>query len=152
MKSERLKKLESELNDLEHWKKLGLVPKSDEEKHQMEIESIRSKINEEVQRLNFLKESGDMEEYTSTKRSTAKPAFEPHSMPDLAGNDDNDYNETRESAFEADSSTLFDIEERGVDDKSSEYDDDEDQFSDKKRWNRAARDKDMILDPDNDNW
>ena len=33
IKSERLKKLEVELEDLEQWLKLGLVPKKDIEKH-----------------------------------------------------------------------------------------------------------------------
>ena len=33
MKSERLKKLETELEDLEQWMNLGLVPKKDIEKH-----------------------------------------------------------------------------------------------------------------------
>ena len=39
VKSERLKKLESELNDLEQWLKLGLVPKKDIEKHKEEIQN-----------------------------------------------------------------------------------------------------------------
>ena len=33
VKSERLKKLENELQDLQQWLKLGLVPKKDLEKH-----------------------------------------------------------------------------------------------------------------------
>lgn len=40
VKSERLKKLESELQDLEQWLKLGLVPKKDVTKHKEEIEQI----------------------------------------------------------------------------------------------------------------
>ena len=51
MKSERLKKLENELKDLEKWLDLGLVPNKDIEKHKMEIEAIRSRIEEEKQRL-----------------------------------------------------------------------------------------------------
>ena len=46
-KSERLKKLETELHDLEQWLKLGLVPKKDIEKHKGEIGVIQSKIEEE---------------------------------------------------------------------------------------------------------
>ena len=37
MKSERLKKFENELNDLEQWLNLGLVPKKDLDKHKTEI-------------------------------------------------------------------------------------------------------------------
>ena len=39
IKSERLKKLEVELTDLEQWLKLGLVPKKDVEKHKQENRS-----------------------------------------------------------------------------------------------------------------
>ena len=38
-KSERLKKLETELEDLEQWMRLSLVPKKDIEKHKEEIRS-----------------------------------------------------------------------------------------------------------------
>ena len=37
LKSERLKKLETELEDLQKWLNLGLVPKKDTEKHKEEI-------------------------------------------------------------------------------------------------------------------
>ena len=36
IKSERLKKLETELEDLEQWMQLGLVPKKDLDKHKEE--------------------------------------------------------------------------------------------------------------------
>ena len=39
LKSERLKKLEKELADLEHWLRLGLVPKKDIPKHIIEYAS-----------------------------------------------------------------------------------------------------------------
>ena len=60
VKSERLKKFESELTDLEQWLKLGLVPKKDIEKHKEEINSIKAKIEEEKERLQFLKENGEI--------------------------------------------------------------------------------------------
>ena len=44
MKSERLKKLELELHDLEQWLNLGLVPKKDIEKHKIEIDQFKKKI------------------------------------------------------------------------------------------------------------
>ena len=62
MKSERLKKLESELQDLEQWLKLGLVPKKDLEKHREEMSNLKEKVSEEKERLRFLKESGELEE------------------------------------------------------------------------------------------
>jgi cell division FtsZ-interacting protein ZapD len=63
MKSERLKKLEIEYKDLEQWLQLGLVPKKDVEKHKEEMKAIEAKISEEKERLQFLKESGEAEEY-----------------------------------------------------------------------------------------
>src|SRR5215470_3897682 len=54
IKSERLKKLETELQDLEQWLKLGLVPKKDIEKHKEEIKAVQTKIEEEKERLQFL--------------------------------------------------------------------------------------------------
>ena len=72
MKSERLKKLEAELADLEQWMKLGLVPKKELERHREEIENLKARIEEEKERLQFLKESGDMEEYTAPRRNPPK--------------------------------------------------------------------------------
>ena len=84
IKSERLKKLEAELQDLEQWQKLGLVPKKDVQKHSEEISSLREKIGEERDRLRFLKESGETEEYTPPKRATGRQAVhEPQSLPDI---------------------------------------------------------------------
>jgi len=51
-KSERLKKLESEFLDLEQWKKLGLVPKSDIVKHEEEIKLIKERLKEEKEKKN----------------------------------------------------------------------------------------------------
>ncbi|HLB53421.1 MAG TPA: hypothetical protein VJK48_06925, partial [Chlamydiales bacterium] len=86
MKSERLKKLELELEDLEQWMRLGLVPKKDLDKHKEEIRSLKGKIEEEKERLRFLKESGDLEEYVTPKRSAARQAYaEPHTLPDMEG-------------------------------------------------------------------
>ena len=84
IKSERLKKLETELEDLEQWMKLGLVPKKDIDKHREEIRSLRSKIDEEKERLRFMKESGELEEYVTPKRSPSRQAYaEPHTLPDM---------------------------------------------------------------------
>src|ERR1700733_378237 len=82
IKSERLKKLESELQDLEQWLKLGLVPKKDMDKHREEMRLLQQKIDEERERLRFLKESGEMEAF-APKRQGRQPAHEPHSLPDI---------------------------------------------------------------------
>ena len=63
IKSERLRKLEAELRDLEQWLQLGLVPKKDVERHQEEIRLLQAKIEEEKERLQFLKEGGEGEEF-----------------------------------------------------------------------------------------
>src|ERR1700691_4064031 len=84
IKSERLKKLESEIFDLEQWLKLGLVPKKDIEKHKEEITAVRAKIEEEEERLQFLKESGEAEEYVTPKRPIARPGYtEMPTIPDI---------------------------------------------------------------------
>src|SRR5882762_1160672 len=88
IKSERLKKLENELSDLEQWLKLGLVPKKDLEKHREEIDMTRKKIEEELQRLHFLKESGETEDYVPSKRPARSNYQEPQSMPDMSIGDE----------------------------------------------------------------
>jgi len=83
MKSERLKKLELELQDLEQWLNLGLVPKKDIEKHKVEINTLQKKIADEKHRLQALKESGEAEEFSVPKRNpqARQPYQEPHTMP-----------------------------------------------------------------------
>ena len=84
MKSERLKKLETECDDLEQWMSLGLVPKKDLEKHREEIRAIRGRIDEEKERLRFMRESGDAEEFVTPKRNPGRqPYAEPHTLPDM---------------------------------------------------------------------
>lgn len=149
MKSERLKKLENELKDLENWLKLDLVPKKDIEKHQLEIKGIRAKIEEETQRLQFLKENGDLEEYTAPKKNQGKQVYDPQSMPDIGGGDEMSEMgvEMESTAYEPDHSTLFDIEEGGEEKATYEMDSDDDPYSDKNRWKRAN-----IIDPERDDW
>lgn len=153
VKSERLKKLEIELNDLDQWLKLGLVPKKDVEKHKEEIRVVQSKIEEEKERLQFLKESGETEEFIIPKRQATRAGYtEMPTIPDI------DVGETAMAetnfdmdteAMEGDSSV---IEERDDDDdntKGDGDDDDEDDsyFSDKNRWKRGG-----IVDPDANDW
>lgn len=162
VKSERLKKLEVELNDLEQWLKLGLVPKKDVEKHKEEIKSIQGKIEEERERLNFLKESGEGEEFVAPKRApqsragyTDMPTIPDIDVPDTAGG----YGETGfdlESEAAEGESSVYDEEDEETgteaegeeaEEKSESDEEDESYFSDKNRWKRGG-----ILDPDANEW
>ncbi len=152
MKSERLKKFENELRDLEKWLNLGLVPNKDIDKHKLEIETLRTRIEEERQRLIFLKESGDIEDFTSPKKSNQKQIYDHQSIPDTgsAGNSEmtNADFEMETASFEADHTTLFEIEMAGEEKETKEYEADEDPYSDKNRWRRSRE----IVDPENDDW
>lgn len=154
MKSERLKKLETELEDLEQWMNLGLVPKKDVEKHREEIRSLTSKINEEKERLRFMKESGELEEYVTPKRSSARQAYaEPHTLPDMdigenmtdAGLDmeTETYEMETITEEETESGTSGTTDEEGT----LVEEEDEDPFSDRNRWKRG-----ILEDPEADNW
>ncbi len=157
IKSERLKKLETELQDLEQWLKLGLVPKKDLEKHKEEIRLLHDKITEERERLRFLKESGEMEEYAPPKRPPhARPAFqEAASLPDIdigeEGMTDAGLDMETES-FELESSSGEDADEEGGDEEGAaveeeEDEEEEDPFSDRNRWRRG-----VLEDPDTTEW
>jgi hypothetical protein len=164
VKSERLKKLESELNDLEQWLKLGLVPKKDIEKHKEEIRAIQGKIEEEKERLQFLKESGEGEEYVAPKRNTqARSNYtEMPTIPDIdasetAGFGDTGFDmetdaiETESSVYDDDdteAATALETEVAAESDEDEEEEEDEESFfSDKNRWRRGG-----IIDPDADEW
>lgn len=154
MKSERLKKLETELEDLEQWMNLGLVPKKDVEKHREEIRSIKSKIDEEKDRLRYLKESGELEEYVTPKRSPSRQAYaEPHTLPDMDMGD-NMTDAGLDMETEAyDMETITEEETEGGGGSATEEEatvieeEDEDPFSDRNRWKRG-----ILEDPDADNW
>lgn len=144
MKSERLKKLEAELSDLDKWLSLGLVPKKEIEKHKAEIAHIKHRLKEESERLQFLKESGDNEEFELPKRSSKQPYSEPQTMPGLDVNMDSEMNmetETFDLETSAGESTSYKEEATIIEDAE------EDPFSDKNRWKRG-----VLADPDADNW
>lgn len=144
LKSERLRKLESEFADLNNWLELGLVPKKDIDKHEQEMGIIQEKIEEEKERLRFLKENGDLEEYIAPKKSQRQPYAEPHTIPDLDNRGDTEASTDFEStSFETESTSS------GERDRETEYtvSDDEDPFSDRNRWRRG-----VLEDPDSDNW
>ncbi len=159
MKSERLRKLEAELHDLDQWLRLGLVPKKDLEKHKSEIVLLKEKIQEEKERLRFLKESGAMEEYAPPKRSAhGRPAFpDTASMPDIEMPEEGltDFGLEVESDGYEFESTSGDESETGTETGTSSADeegleedeDEEDPFSDRNRWKRG-----VLEDPDTDTW
>lgn len=156
LKSERLKKLENELTDLEQWLKLGLVPKKDLIKHAEEIESAKKKIEEEVQRLRFLKESGEVEEYSPPKRGARASYQEPQSMPDVTIGDETATEgeatgfDTETESFDTETVTGEETTEETTKEEEASsqiYEDDEDPYSDKNRWRRG-----ILHDPDADEW
>lgn len=153
IKSERLKKLESELNDLDQWLKLGLVPKKDLEKHKEEIRLLEEKIEDEKARLRFLKESGEGAEFVPPKRAHGRPAFqEPQSLPDIDigedGMTDLDLNMDSESSFNTDSTTATETDiDEDSNFKEEEEEEEEDPFSDRNRWRRG-----ILEDPDANEW
>ena len=157
MKSERLKKLESELEDLEQWMSLGLVPKKDVEKHKEEIRSLKSRIDEEKERLRYLKESGELEDYVAPKRSPARQAYaEPHTLPDMEVSDNmteagldmetTGYDMETVTEEETEGGGGGGTEEEGTV-VEEEEEEEEDPFSDRNRWKRG-----ILEDPDRDNW
>lgn len=156
IKSERLKKLEMELNDLEQWLRLGLVPKKDIAKHKEEILAVQTKIEEEKERLQFLKESGEAEEYITPKRPSARTGYtEMPTIPDIdmgetAGGLSDTGFDMETDAVDVETSIIEEREEReeeGTAVVEEEDDEDDSYFSDKNRWRRGG-----IIDPDADEW
>ena len=154
MKSERLKKLEIELQDLEHWLKLGLVPKKDMEKHKGEIVQLRERVSEEKERLRFLKESGEVEEFTAPKRSAhgRQVVHEPHSLPDIdIGGADEGLTDAgvdmETESFDLETTSSGEEGEEGEEEASPGEEEEEDPFSDRNRWRRG-----VLEDPDANDW
>lgn len=155
LKSERLKKLEIELEDLEQWMNLGLVPKKDMDKHKEEIRSLKTKIDEEKERLRFMKENGDGEEYVTPKKSQARQAYaEPHTLPDMDMGDNMTDAGLDMETESYDMETVTEDETEGGGGGGTEEgestlleEEDEDPFSDRNRWKRG-----ILEDPDSDSW
>lgn len=169
VKSDRLKKLETELNDLQEWLRLGLVPKKDLEKHKEEILSLQEKIDDEKERLQCIKEGEEGEEFIVPKRVPGKGAAysELPTVPDLDLHDTS--SGLTESGFEMSTyiseetsqeeeegneeyytaRTNHDEERLHVTEQEGEEEEEEDQsyFSEKNRWRRGC-----IIDPDADEW
>lgn len=149
-KSERLRKLEIELHDLEEWLKLGLVPKKDVEKHKEEIKLLGDRIEEEKQRLKLLKESGELEDFTLPKKQNARQAYqEPHSLPEMDIGDEG----ISEGGFDMETesfdmeSTMGGDEGEGEEEDFQHEEEEEDPYSDRNRWRRG-----VLEDPDDNSW
>lgn len=161
IKSERIKKLEVELEDLENWLKLGLVPKKDIEKHKEEISALKVKLEEEKERLQFLKESGEMDEYVAPKRTAQRGGYT--DMPTIPDIDmaETQANMTDNTSFDMETDVGDDDDRRGDGDGDEQEteaedaearstkvtEDDESYFSDRNRWRRGG-----IVDPEADDW
>jgi hypothetical protein len=149
-KSERLRKYEIELHDLEEWLKLGLVPKKDVDKHKDEITQLKERIEEEKQRLKMLKESGELEEINLPKKpQNARHAYqEPHSLPEMDMGDEG----VSEGGFDMETES-FDLDSSASDESEADEDDyqheeeEEDPYSDRNRWRRG-----VLEDPDGNAW
>ena len=120
------------------------------QKAQVEASVAQSKIEEEKERLRYLKENDELE-YIAPKRNQApRSGFqEAHTIPDInldetsitdAGLDlDNDtFSESETSADESEETVSEDI---------TSLDDDDDPFSDRNRWRRG-----VLEDPDSNGW
>lgn len=154
VKSEKIKKYESELTDLEQWLKLGLVPKKDLKKHKDEIDGLKLKIEEEKERIQLLKESGEVEEYITPKRPPHRTAYsDSPTIPDI---DTNDSMGGGEADLETDVIEVDNTSDEEQDDDHTEADeektdkedeDEESYFSERNRWRRGG-----IVDPDANEW
>jgi len=154
MTGEKLKKLEHELCELKQWLNLGLVPKKEIEKHKMEIDVLKKRVQEEKRRLQSLKEGDDAEEFSVPKRNlqSKQPYSETNTMPGVAISGGG--SSVTDVGIEAESDTAFEDKTTTIsgDDSSTEEmltvaEDDEDPFSDKNRWRRG-----ILEDPDGNSW
>jgi hypothetical protein len=140
MKSERLQKLEMELEVNVSCMAAGLYPPREKERYLEEIRFIETKILDEKERLRFMKENGDDQEYVIPKRNPRPGYAEPHTLPDMDAGDMTDGGDLETDHFGGmtDTGGDDDTDSEGGDDNTDEDEetDDEDMFSPGKR---AAR-------------
>ncbi|MFZ0566162.1 MAG: hypothetical protein WAM28_08270, partial [Chlamydiales bacterium] len=133
---------------LEQWMKLGLVPKKEIERHKEEIENLKGRINDEKQRLQFLKESGESEEFTAPKRTPGKTVYT-----EAQGMSEMEFGENTEAGLEIETEATTELEtvdeerDQVTEEEFDEREDEEDPFSDRNRWKRGG-----IIDPDTTEW
>jgi hypothetical protein len=114
---------------------------------------LQEKVGEEKERLRFLKESGEMEEFSAPKRPAGRqPVHEPQSLPDIdiaeegftdAGLD------METEPFDVETTATGEEGEEGGDEEVAavEEEEEEDPFSDRNRWRRG-----VLEDPDANDW
>ena len=147
-KSDKFKKLEQELADLEQWLDLGLVPKKDLVKHTAEIKSLKERIEEEKAKLAETKDGNEPEEYSAPKRGAKQSFADQSNIPDVDVADDSSEEEEEEDLGSDDSYITDEADaDEDTDDIDALDDEDEDPFSDRNRWRRG-----VLEDPDSDNW
>ena len=139
------------MRDLQQWLKLGLVPKKDMEKHSSEMGLIQQKVDEEKERLRYLKENDELEYVAPKRNQSPRSGFqEAHTIPDINMDDtsvtDAGLEIENETFTESDTVSGEDSEETVSEDTTS-LDDEEDPFSDSNRWKRG-----VFEDPDSDAW
>jgi len=150
MKSDKLKKIENEIHDLEQWLKLGLVPKKDIDKHRDEIRIWKTKLSEEKKRIQLLKETGEVEEYVTPKRQVRATFSDSQGINDLEMPEEAPARNLPTVNVELETENV-DLETAVIEENDDEetiiVEDDDDPFSDKNRWKRG------IADPEaDDNW
>ena len=116
----------------------------------MQIETIE----EEKERLQFLKESGEAEEYITPKRPATRAGYnEMPTIPDIdigetmGGNETGFDMETDAIEVEHTSAERGEEEEEELTEHEEEEEEDESYFSDRNRWRRGG-----IIDPDANDW
>ena len=142
MKSERLKKFELELQDLEDWLKLSLVPKKDLERHNREITLVKKKIQDEKNRLCNLEKTEQDLSYSIPRRNQSERQVYQDS-PTIPGVDDDSVMTDAGFDLETESTTIAE----GITVLEEDEDEQENPFSDRNRWKRG-----ILEDPDSDNW
>lgn len=152
-KSDRLRKLEMEYNDLKQWLDLKLVPRKDLALHEAELKALEAKIFDEKKRLQTIKDSPDGDEYSIPRRNTgAKANYNDGGLSEemeIEGSDEGltDAGLDMESeSYEGGSASSFDLYE-SFDDQNTETEEDEDPFSDRNRWKRG-----ILEEQDNSQW
>jgi len=147
MKSDKLKKLELEVKDLKQWLKLGLVPKKDLPKHESEIKNLDTKIADEKERLRFLKESGDLEDYTPARKPARASSYtDSQTLPDIDNSEESSTSGLTDAGLE---STQTEFETTTAEkEEETVVEEDEDPFSSANRWRRGIPDPEAA----DDNW
>ena len=161
VKSERLKKLETELKDLKDWLKLGLVPNRDIPKHKEEIGLVETKIDDEKARLQLLKETGT-DDLPPVKRTPSKTSYtDLPTLPDIEESGGRGFTAAAADTELADepeetrdhgtvSSATKDEDTVGAFDETDDNTDKDSFFDEGKRWERLGQER--YLDPDADEW